>query len=163
MGIDTRQLDQLAIRFKKMAEGAARPDSPLMRAFDRIGLKLVGYIKNNKLSGNPIKRRTGNLSRHIDYTVQQNGTQIVMKVGVVRGEQDVPYAKFLEGGTRPHVIRPKNARVLAFSVGGEQVFAKAVNHPGTPAFRFLRSSLAENRQMIVKELRDAAASMVKGK
>ncbi len=163
MATDKRQLDQLAIRFGKMAEGAARPDSPLMRAFDRIGVKLVSYIKNNKLSGNPIKRRTGNLSRHIDYTVQQNGTQIVMKVGVVRGEQDVPYAKWLEGGSRPHVITPKNARVLAFSVAGEKVFAKAVNHPGTPAFRFLRSSLQENRQMIVKELRDAAAAMVRSK
>lgn len=37
----------------------------------------------------------------------------------------------VEYGTAPHVITPKNAKVLAFKVGGKQVFTKKVNHPGT--------------------------------
>lgn len=164
MAIDTRQLDALAIRFSKSAVNAetTAEGTPLMRAFERIGIKLVGYIKANKLSGNPIHRRSGKLSQHIDYTLMGDGKAIVLKVGVVRGEQDVPYAKWLEGGSRPHQIVARNAKALRWSSGGAAVFAKSVMHPGTPAFRFLRSSLQENRQMITQELRAAAAAMAKG-
>lgn len=41
------------------------------------------------------------------------------------------YAPMVESGTRPHVIRPRRAKILAFTVGGTRVFARAVNHPGT--------------------------------
>lgn len=46
-------------------------------------------------------------------------------------------APILEYGSRPHVIRARRARALRFVVGGKTVFARKVNHPGTPAFRFL--------------------------
>lgn len=40
----------------------------------------------------------------------------------------------LDGGTRPHVITPKNRRFLKFvAKSGETVFARRVNHPGTKA------------------------------
>jgi hypothetical protein len=43
-----------------------------------------------------------------------------------------PYAMYLVKGTRPHIIRPVNASVLAFqSVSGKMVFARLVHHPGT--------------------------------
>jgi HK97 gp10 family phage protein len=46
---------------------------------------------------------------------------------------------YVEFGTRPHVIRPKNPDgVLAFTVNGRKVFAKVVNHPGTKAQPFVR-------------------------
>lgn len=40
-------------------------------------------------------------------------------------------------GTKPHIIRPRNRRVLKFQAGGRTVFAKKVNHPGTRANPFL--------------------------
>lgn len=50
---------------------------------------------------------------------------------------NVPYARIhqLGGKTRPHVIKPKNKKALAF--GGRVV--KSVNHPGSniPARPFL--------------------------
>lgn len=49
----------------------------------------------------------------------------------VTGEVDTDYAEFVSAGTRPHVIRPRNARALRFNVGGVTVFATRVNHPGT--------------------------------
>ncbi|HEX9994494.1 MAG TPA: hypothetical protein VGB14_16310 [Acidimicrobiales bacterium] len=42
-------------------------------------------------------------------------------------------AGFTNDGTRPHRIVPRNAKVLAFDVGGVTVFARYVDHPGTPA------------------------------
>lgn len=57
---------------------------------------------------------------------------------------DSPHAKFFHDGTRPHQIRPVNAKVLRFtSSGGAIVFtAGPVNHPGTPPHPFLTSALA---------------------
>lgn len=53
-----------------------------------------------------------------------------------------PYSVFVHQGTRPHVIRPRNAAALRFKVGGETVFAMSVNHPGTRARPFLTNALA---------------------
>jgi len=54
---------------------------------------------------------------------------------------DVPYASYVEFGTKPHEIRPKNPNgVLVFSVNGQKVFAKVVHHPGTKANPFVQDS-----------------------
>jgi hypothetical protein len=49
------------------------------------------------------------------------------------------HAKFLEHGTRPHVIRARRARYLRFfwRKVGRLVFFKSVNHPGTRPYKFL--------------------------
>lgn len=54
---------------------------------------------------------------------------------------DVNYADIIENGSRPHEIRPRDARVLAFKVGGDQVFAMVVQHPGTAGQHVLERSL----------------------
>jgi len=56
---------------------------------------------------------------------------------------DVEYAPMVNDGTRPHIIRPKNAKVLRFKVGGQTVFARVVHHPGTRAQPFLDRALRE--------------------
>lgn len=50
-----------------------------------------------------------------------------------------PYASYVEFGTKPHEIRPKNPDgALRFKVNGEYVYAKVVNHPGTKAQPFVQ-------------------------
>jgi HK97 gp10 family phage protein len=58
-----------------------------------------------------------------------------------------PYAIFVEKGTRPHIIRPINAKCLAFSSGmlGGLVFARLVNHPGTKPNPFVEKTAMETR------------------
>lgn len=56
---------------------------------------------------------------------------------------DVEYAGFVNDGTRPHIIRPRNAQALRFRVGGRVVFARVVHHPGTRARPFLDRALRE--------------------
>lgn len=41
------------------------------------------------------------------------------------------YASYVHDGTQPHVIRPRNARVLAWGGDPPTVFARVVHHPGT--------------------------------
>ena len=43
----------------------------------------------------------------------------------------VPYLHFLEQGTKPHLIRPREKKALRFNAGGSEIFAKLVRHPGS--------------------------------
>ena len=52
-----------------------------------------------------------------------------------------PAALYVTGGTRPHVIRPRRAQALRFTVGGRVVYARVVMHPGTKPNDFLRRAL----------------------
>lgn len=56
---------------------------------------------------------------------------------------NVDYAEMVHDGTRPHVIRPRNARALRFMVNGRVVYARVVHHPGTRANPFLDRALRE--------------------
>lgn len=56
---------------------------------------------------------------------------------------NVEYAAYVNDGTRPHIIRPRNARALRFMVGGQVVYARVVHHPGTRANPFLDRALRE--------------------
>jgi hypothetical protein len=53
---------------------------------------------------------------------------------------DVPYALYVEEGTRPHEIRAKNAPFLVFfwPKVGRVVHFKRVQHPGTRPYKFLQ-------------------------
>ena len=50
-----------------------------------------------------------------------------------------PYSAILEGGSRPHVIRPRNPDGFLRFTGrdGTVVYAKRVQHPGTRPYRIL--------------------------
>lgn len=54
---------------------------------------------------------------------------------------DEKHAEVEERGSRPHVIRPRKARALRFTIGGRVVFAKSVRHPGTKGSKALASAL----------------------
>jgi hypothetical protein len=56
---------------------------------------------------------------------------------------DVEYAPMVNDGTRPHIIRPRRAKALKFTVGGRTVYAAVVRHPGTRARPFLDRALAD--------------------
>jgi hypothetical protein len=56
-----------------------------------------------------------------------------------------PAVLFEEEGTRPHIIRPRNGRVLKFpgtgSFSGKTIFTAIVHHPGTRGKHALRNAL----------------------
>ena len=64
--------------------------------------------------------------------------------GEFRGVINVrhPAAIYVTGGTRPHRIAPRRpGGVLRFTVNGQVVYARYVNHPGTKPNDFLRQAL----------------------
>jgi len=62
------------------------------------------------------------------------------------------HAAYVEFGTKPHIIEPVNAKVLAFKVNGKMVFTKKVNHPGTQAIPFMRSALISKKREVLQIL-----------
>lgn len=63
-------------------------------------------------------------------------------------------AVFHENGAAPHIIAPRNGRVLAFEVAGSRVFARAVRHPGAPALRFMARGREAGRIYLRSVLHD---------
>jgi phage gpG-like protein len=132
----------------------------LRRRVWALTLKLQARVQG-KLSGKVLNVVTGALRRSIQSDVKETS-------GAVRGRVfstgDVKYAAIHEfgGRTKAHIILPKKALALRFAMGGaptgplgpHMVFAKAVNHPGSrmPERSFMRSSLADMREEIVREL-----------
>ncbi len=79
-------------------------------------------------------RRSGRLADSVSSEVRGNEALVGPKV---------PYAVFIERGTRPHEIRPRSARALRFLAKGRLVFARRVWHPGIrPRFFVLRAAEA---------------------
>lgn len=60
----------------------------------------------------------------------------------IRIGSDVRHSYIHHEGTRPHVIRPRNAKALRWvAANGDIIFARSVRHPGTRANRYLSDSL----------------------
>lgn len=65
------------------------------------------------------------------------------------------YAGYVHEGTRPHVILPRNKKMLAWKVGKGYRFAKIVHHPGTKANPFLQKAVDKERNIYLFNLRKA--------
>lgn len=91
-------------------------------------------------------RQTGCLEDGVVKRLEESGDGIAVRVmtdTVPCSPTRTAYGLYVHDGTDPHDIRPtKPGGVLAFQVGGETVFARAVHHPGTRPVRFFTDNLA---------------------
>ncbi len=128
-----------------------------------LSLKLEAWVKTRKLNGQVLNRISGRLARSITQKVTQGPGTIVARVF---STGDVPYAAIHEfgGTTSPHVILPKKAAALAFVVGGKQIFARKVNHPGSkmPERSFMRSSLKDMSTEISMGMKETVVRAIQG-
>jgi hypothetical protein len=80
----------------------------------------------------------GTLANHITTRVEDTGRGLAAYV-----ISEHPATQYVIYGTRPHIIRPRRARVLRFRVDGRTVYAGVVHHPGTRPNDFLGRALRE--------------------
>ncbi len=59
-----------------------------------------------------------------------------------------PYARFVNDGTPPHVIRGKRGGVLHFQVQGYEFFRRVVHHPGTKPRPFMGEAADEGEMVL---------------
>jgi hypothetical protein len=119
-------IDQLLARLDAIGE-----PQPFLR---------VWQLKTVEEAQREVHRKTGFLQRNI-RPGQITGTHATV---VAR----TPYAATVEKGSRPHIIRPRNAKVLAWGgprrltgrlrKGAQATnFARVVHHPGTKPYPYL--------------------------
>lgn len=98
--------------------------SALTKALESVALILHG----NMVKESPVDK--GKLKGSISLPVQIDALTFGIGIGA-------EYWKYVQFGTKPHMIFPVNVSALKFKVGGKTVFAKSVNHPGTAANPFI--------------------------
>jgi hypothetical protein len=91
-------------------------------------------------------RRTGRMAGDIDRRrmTADFGRYLEGAVGVnpgIRGQRG--YAQIVSSGSRPHIIRPRFAKVLRFVIAGRVIYTRRVNHPGTRPDPYLTRHLTE--------------------
>jgi hypothetical protein len=87
--------------------------------------------------------------------------QLVQRTSVVVGSPS-PIASMQNAGTRPHLIRARNARALRFEAGGSTHFARSVRHPGTRPLRFFERGAQQARPQIASFVRVGLAQVAAG-
>ena len=116
----------------KLAEALRRSGKDSEATTHRVLVEAANFILTEMEVRVPVD--TGELRRSLAIRVE--GDKVIIG-------PNVPYAPYVEFGTRPHEIRPKSpGGTLAFTVNGKPVFAKVVNHPGTKAQPFVRPAFA---------------------
>jgi len=96
-------------------------------------LEFTGQYAVDQVVQRPrFKPHTGKLGRSTEYRVLRasNGK-------IVRIRNTAKYARFVDEGTKPHVIRARRRKALRFQYQGRIFYRRSVNHPGGRATQFL--------------------------
>lgn len=135
---------------------ASRRVAPIMKRLLRsVGRRGVTLLRNFA------PHRSGKLAKSIHYSV--TGPSNKLRVNFF---DRVSYGGFVITGTKPHMIKAKGDGVLRFTVGGQTVFARSVQHPGTRANpypdRAARPFRRDAREIINTGMREIARIVTRG-
>lgn len=127
----------------------------LVRVVERLSIELQAHVKQNKLSGQVLKNRTGTLRRSINRRVTVTPTSVQASVGT-----NVKYAKVHEYGFKGTVQVREHLRMIKQAWGRpieeREVSVRAhARKVDLPARSFLRSALRDKRAQIVFQLSEA--------
>lgn len=162
----------MAARYTVTVEGLDRITANLARAeviykgalnrlLRRIGKVLVPILRTDGIT--PV--RTGKLRSTTIFTIEggPDAQSLTVRQGA-RTENGAFYGEFVRDGTPPHVIRPRKAKALRFTIGDRVIFAKKVNHPGTRPNRYdlraMRIAMPKINDIVADENAKIAADLV---
>ncbi len=103
-------------------------------------------------SGRAFKPRTGNLQRSITwYMSTENSARIIAQAD---------YAKYVEFGTKPHIILPKRRKALKILTPEGYIFRKKVSHPGSKPYPFFFANLQGRARKVAVEFMKALEGVI---
>lgn len=133
------ELPQFQTRF--LAGIAREMDRQNQLTIGDITIKKLSFPREGPAVPDGLRVQTGLLRRSI------RATKAIVVGGVVASAigSNVKYAAIHEfgGQTKPHIIKAKKGKALAFSIGGRKILATQVKHPGSkmPARRYVSSTV----------------------
>lgn len=106
----------------------------------RVQLAAQQQIRIGHVHGGPTNYQggVGNLRNSIHKRIVPSGGK--SGPSVIVGSNH-PIALIYHEGAKPHVIVPRQAKVLVFWIGAKRVITRRVNHPGTQPNRYLTDNL----------------------
>lgn len=130
----------------------------LVRGMRLGAIDIVSAIQIGKLSGNPLKVRTGALRASVDSRVSVRGSAISAFIGVPGDRPASRYAEILERGG---VIPAVSGKLMVFRspTSGKLVFTMKRKVITIPAFHWLSEGIEENLGLFVDALNDELAKV----
>lgn len=144
---------------------------PVIRITLNDGLRAIGRLfvpaKGTGPMANATPRVTGKLARSTFFQILgAPARQVLMILQPARTPEGEFYGEFVREGTRPHIIRPKLAKALKFTIDGTTFFAMAVKHPGSkpnPYHKRVLAILNPQIQGIVNKMGQKITAFLAGK
>lgn len=145
---------------RKRLDRAARKDldREMKKATQQAVLLVEAEAKRN------VPQVTRALFRSIGAEVKGRGAKVH---GIVHaGGSGAAYARVVEFGSKPHIIRPKRKRALRWRIApgrgkGAFAFARWVQHPGTTGQPYMEPALESKRRAIVGRFQRALNRVLK--
>ena len=134
--IDTSELDKFAVEITKLD---GKTEDNVQKVLNNTGFKIEAKAKGN------VPVDTGHLRRGI--------TTKIGDMEVIVHTSNIKYARGVEFGTRPHLIKPKNKKALYWKGASHPV--KTVRHPGSKAKPYLIPAFEKEKDIFVKNLEEA--------
>lgn len=125
----------------KMRRILTETDSGIKPVMKGAADGLRDEIKSN------IRDHSGELSSLITSFVAKNGLRAEAGLRGKKAKKKGFYLRFLETGTKSHVISARSGGVLS---NGKQTFGESVNHPGTPARPVMQPAWDKQKPDIIK-------------
>ena len=143
----TADLSRLVMNLAKASDGSAQSIA------EKLVMDAAVQIQSVAQSLAPIKSGALRKSITISHT---------SKTHITIGPQ-APYGAYVEFGTKPHDIRPKNKEYLTFKTrDGRWVRTKLVHHPGTKAQPYMRPAAEQVLSQIAPDLAKQGALKIIG-
>lgn len=116
---------------------------------------LAAIQRNAPVSKGPGSGRRGSGVRLRDsFSAQRHTSPVGVSIDFI---SRAPQAKWVLGGTRPHEIRPRNAKALYWVDRGGSHFARLVHHPGTKPNPFVRRAVRPLVPLLTARFEDTVA------
>ena len=133
--IDTNELNKFAVEITKLDD---KTKDNVQKVLNNTGFKIETKAKGN------VPVDTGHLRRGI--------TTKIGDMEVIVHTSNIKYARGVEFGTRPHLIKPKNKKALYWK--GAKHPVKSVNHPGSKAKPYLIPAFESEKDNLIKDLKE---------
>ena len=137
--IDTSEVDKLVIDLKGISKEIR---SDIQKVLKNSGFNIEAKAKRNLSSNGSV--RTGHLRHGIATDVGN--------LEVTVHTSNIKYARMVEEGTRPHIIRAKNKRALYWK--GAKHPVKSVRHPGSKAKPYLIPAFEKEKDKFINDLKE---------
>ncbi|MEM3426729.1 MAG: HK97 gp10 family phage protein [Nitrososphaerales archaeon] len=93
--------------------------------------------------------RTGNLQQSIQIRFDSNKAVI---------SANASYASYVEFGTKPHLILPKNRQALKIPTRDGFIFIKKVRHPGSKPYPYFFADFENRKREVAKAFMEGLLS-----